>query len=83
MPDGTKAHKAWHVKRTTLKSIRINHYCVKSEQAYKEKVARGFVDKRVHEIPPEKWKAYFQEMDRNEVRDDTMKRFIPEIKNLS
>lgn len=80
MPDGTKAHKAWHVKRTTLKSIRINHYCVKSEQAYKEKVARGFVDKRVHEIPPEKWKAYFQEMDRNEVRDDTMKRFIPEIK---
>lgn len=82
MPEGGIVHKGWKPQTSTMKSIRINHYCVKSKRAYKEKVARGFVDKKVHEISKQRWKSYFREMDQNEIRDDTMKYFLPELKKI-
>lgn len=58
----------------SVNKLRINHYTTRSLQEYTEKMNRGIADVD----RPRIWA--FEGMDRNEVQDLTIQRFVPQLK---
>jgi hypothetical protein len=61
------------------KRLRINHYRVRSEREFSEKLARWKNGGHPELADPEKLQVYLQRYGQCSVRDDTIQRFVPEL----
>ncbi|HEY6239596.1 MAG TPA: glycosyltransferase family 92 protein [Burkholderiales bacterium] len=60
--------------------LRINHYRLRSTQEFAEKVARWQDNHHPEFRDPEAVRQYWERSDRCEVADDTIQRFVPELR---
>lgn len=62
-------------ERVSVQKLRINHYYTRSKQEIKEKVMRGDAF-----FPWQKALTVLESMDRNDVEDLTIQRFVPQLR---
>lgn len=65
-----------------MEKIRVNHYGVRSLEYWKEKVKRSQpgIRKGLHQLTPAIWEHKLILLDQNKFFDDSMLRFVPELK---
>ncbi len=64
------------IKNISMNKIRVNHYYCKSWEEYTNKIKRGDVNRAV----PLLYKSTFDKVNRNDVEDDIMKKYVKKIK---
>lgn len=65
-----------NIKNISMNKIRVNHYYCKSWEEYTNKIKRGDVNRTV----PLLYKSTFDRVNRNDMEDDIMKKYVTKIK---